>query len=444
MAGIARETSALQTQVAGTLQQQLDGLSARFDGAVGTVTESWTRALDRHERSSEALTQGLDAALERFGHTFEQRSAALLGTLAERQAAQQDGLAAAAAELQRDAAAQQERLAETVTRQLDGVSARLDGAVDRVAANWADALAEHRQGSAQLTAEAQRAWTASAAGFAEHAAGLAATVDRALAGLQAELAARDDQRLAAWTASLAAVSDTLQQAWQQAGAQALDRQQQLCGTLAQTARDIAQQAETQTTRTVAETSRLMQAAAEAPRAAAEVIAQLRQQLADSLARDNSVLEERSHLMATLATLLDTVRHAATEQRGAIDALVAASSSLLAQVGSRFDRQVDDSAARIADAAAQLGGSAAEVASLGEAFGLGVQLFSDASSQLAEHLQRLEATLGQSVARSDEQLAYYVAQAREIIDLSLVSQRQIVEDLQRLAPGRPAALASEAR
>ena len=38
----------------------------------------------------------------------------------------------------------------------------------------------------------------------------------------------------------------------------------------------------------------------------------------------------------------------------------------------------------------------------------------------------------STARSDEQLAYYVAQAREIIDLSLLSQKQIVDELQQLA------------
>lgn len=46
------------------------------------------------------------------------------------------------------------------------------------------------------------------------------------------------------------------------------------------------------------------------------------------------------------------------------------------------------------------------------------------------------------SRSDEQLAYYVAQAREIIDLSIMSQRQIVDDLQQL-PARQAAQPSEA-
>mgnify|MGYP000025128755 CR=1 FL=1 len=57
-----------------------------------------------------------------------------------------------------------------------------------------------------------------------------------------------------------------------------------------------------------------------------------------------------------------------------------------------------------------------VASLGEAFGLAVELFSESSDKLMETLQRIEGSLEKSVARSDEQLAYYVAQAREVIDL----------------------------
>ncbi len=64
-------------------------------------------------------------------------------------------------------------------------------------------------------------------------------------------------------------------------------------------------------------------------------------------------------------------------------------------------------------------------------------FGAANAQLTQHLQQLDATLAQSIARSDEQLAYYVAQAREVIDLSLSSQQQIVGDLQRLARERAA-------
>ena len=42
-----------------------------------------------------------------------------------------------------------------------------------------------------------------------------------------------------------------------------------------------------------------------------------------------------------------------------------------------------------------------------------------------------------MARSDEQLAYYVAQAREVIDLSISAQQGIVEDMRLLRGTRPA-------
>ena len=59
------------------------------------------------------------------------------------------------------------------------------------------------------------------------------------------------------------------------------------------------------------------------------------------------------------------------------------------------------------------------------------LFTATNEKLIDSLQRIEGAIGQSMARSDEQLAYYVAQAREVIDLSISSQQGIVEDLRRL-------------
>ena len=72
-----------------------------------------------------------------------------------------------------------------------------------------------------------------------------------------------------------------------------------------------------------------------------------------------------------------------------------------------------------------------MASLGEAFATAVQLFGEGNSALLERLQAIEGALDRSLARSDEQLAYYVAQAREVVDLSMLAQRQIMADLQRL-------------
>jgi len=163
-----------------------------------------------------------------------------------------------------------------------------------------------------------------------------------------------------------------------------------------------------------------------------VVAELRQKLSDSMVRDTAMLEERGRLLETLQTLLDAVNHASHEQRGAIDALVSTSAELLERVGSRFSAQVEGEAGRLDAAAAHVTGSALEVASLGEAFGGAVQAFGDATGSLNERLQAIESALEKSLARSDEQLAYYVAQAREVIELSMLSQKQIIGQLQQLA------------
>ncbi|MDQ0071486.1 hypothetical protein J2W34_003280 [Variovorax boronicumulans] len=395
MAGIARETAALHATVEQGVQRQLDGLSTRFESNTTTVADIWKTALAGQQRASEAQAKDLRATLDQFTQTFEQRSASLV----------------------------------------DGVSARLETTVERVSDNWRSALAQHERASETLSGDTQRALTAAAATFEQHSASLLNTVGQAHTDLQAEMASRDQQRLATWTQALEAMAVSLQQEWQQAGARSETQQKEICKTLAQTASDISAQSEAHAKSTIAEIGQLMQAASEAPRAAAEVIAELRQKLSDSMARDNAMLDERSRILGTLETLLDAVNHASTEQRSAIDALVATSADLLDRVGTRFTDKVDTETGKMADVAAQITGSAVEVASLGEAFGFAVKLFTESNDKMSAHLQRIEGALGKSIARSDEQLAYYVAQAREVIDLSISSQKQIVEDLQQLAAQR---------
>lgn len=49
-----------------------------------------------------------------------------------------------------------------------------------------------------------------------------------------------------------------------------------------------------------------------------------------------------------------------------------------------------------------------------------------------NLQRIEGAMDKSMTRSDDQLAYYVAQAREIIDLSIMLQKDIFEELRQVS------------
>ena len=181
-------------------------------------------------------------------------------------------------------------------------------------------------------------------------------------------------------------------------------------------------------------TRLIETASEAPKAAAEVIGQLRQEISVSVARDNALLEERTRILGTLSTLLDAINHASTEQRSVIDALVSSSKASLQEASEGFQAHVAAESGKLGDIAAQVTASAVDVASLGETFAFAVRSFNDSNEKLMANLQGIEAALAQSMARSDEQLAYYVAQAREIIDLSIGSQKDVLEALQQRQAG----------
>jgi len=441
MAGITRETSALHARVADTVQQQLDGLSRQFGHTVQQLAQGWDAAMARQDHSQTALTQGLHTALQGFNQGFEERASALLASVASTQAALQSSLQTTLGTLTQDAATLHGEQARSTQAQLEALASQFSGAAQALSAQWAQALRQQADGQAAQAAANQATLDGLAQGFSERASHLLATVDQAHGSLHTQLAARDEARLEAWQQSLSRLATGLAQTWAAAGAQAATQQQQICQTLERTAQAITAQSEAHARATIGEIGQLMQAATEAPRVAAEVIAQLRQQLSASIATDTAMLAERNRLMTTLASLLDTVRHASTEQRGAIDSLLGSTAQLLDQVGQRFNEQTHAASTQLGSVAAQLTGSAVEVASLGEAFGQAVQQFSSANEQMLGQLARIEAALDKSSSRSDEQLAYYVAQAREVIDLSILSQQQIVEDLQRLAQ-RPAALAGE--
>jgi hypothetical protein len=176
-------------------------------------------------------------------------------------------------------------------------------------------------------------------------------------------------------------------------------------------------------------ARLIETASAAPQAAAEVIGQLRQEISVSVARDNALLEERTRILSTLSTLLDAINHASTEQRGVIDAMVQSSQATLSLASDQFKQHVASETHKLEDIAAQVTVSAVDVASLADTLGFAVRTFSESNAQLMAQLQHIEQAIGKSMTRSDEQLAYYVAQAREIIDLSISSQKDVLEALQ---------------
>ena len=368
--GLAKESQVLQSRLADTVKTQLDGIAERFGSTVQTVESQWQTAVTQQAATQAQLNEQLGTTLTAFTNTFEQRAQGL-------------------------------------------------------ADHWDTALNQHERSSQQLVEALRSALTGFADTFEQRSATL-------LANVQAGTEAQDARRLTALAEPLATLAETLKTEWQVAGAQTLAQQQAICATLEKTAQDMTAQAQAQASETIAEITKLMQTAAEAPKAAAEVIGQLRQEISTGIARDNALLDERARILETLNSLLDTINHAAAEQRGAIDALVASSADRLQQISTQFSEQIGSESSKVGEVAGQVGASAIEMASLGETLGFAVQQFSEANGKMIDSLQRIEASLDKSMARSDEQMAYYVAQAREIIDLSILSQKQVVEDLRALS------------
>jgi DNA-binding ferritin-like protein len=487
MASIADETRGLHDKLFGTVETQLAGIAGQFAQTVTTVSDTWTQALSRHEQATDTQHQQLQTALTGYADTFELRSASLLAivestqtklqadaaqqhaALTETTAASQQQLAGALAAqfdgvtsrldqavrqvadtfgertqslltsidashatFAKSAQVQQAALTQQVANQLDGIAQRFDGTVQTVSNTWTSALAKHEQASDRLTQTLDKTQTSLADTFAQRTAALLTDMRATQAAWQTEWAAGEQTRQTSFTDALTAMAGKLEGQWQQASQATLVQQEQITSTLGDTARDLVATHQRQAETTISEVTRLMQTAAEAPKAAAEVIGQLRHELSASMARDNTLLEERSRIMETLGALLDAINHASTEQRSAIDALVASSANLLERAGSQFAAKVESEAGKLVDIGTSITGGALEVACLSEAFGHAVQLFSDSNDKMMTTLQRIEGGLAKSLTRSDEQLAYYVAQAREIIDLSIMSQKKMVDDLQRVA------------
>ncbi len=383
MSDMVAESTKMQSHLNGLAQSQLDAMSTQLSATVSQVSQGWHTALQQHAETL-AQNQSTQAQADK-----------------ERLDSWQQALQALSQGLQ----TQWQRVGETTLTQQEAMGQTL--------AQTVSAMVTQSQAQAQRTLEALTPLLAQSE------------------ALVRSRAATEEQ----WLHQHGERMDQLAKVWHQA-LQALREEESVRGAAAvarlgdlQSA--LATQLATLGTALEAPMTRLMQTATEVPVAAGELMGQLRQEMSRLTERDNQALEERAKLMGDISTLLHTVTQASSEQRASIESLLASAVTVLNQANSQFSATLEAQTTRAEGVAAQLGGSAVELSSLGAAFHHGVQAFSVSNDKLMDSLHRIEAALGQSMARSDEQLAYYVAQAREVIDLSITSQQGIVEDMRRL-------------
>jgi Domain of unknown function (DUF802) len=401
----------LQVERAAADQARQEAWTASLEATAATLSQQWQSAgaqtLAQQQAICDTLTQTAQD-LRNHAHTHASQTLADMTRL-------QDERAAADQARQEAWTASLEATAATLSQQWQSVGVQTlaqQQAICDTLSRTAQDITTHTQTQAtQTLADITRLMASSE------------ELMRARIASEAQWAAQHSERSEALAALLRTELSALRDAEDARGQAAVSRLAELQNTVTTHLTTLGTALEDPITR-------LIEIASEAPKAAAEVIGQLRQEISVSVARDNALLEERTRILGTLSTLLDAINHASTEQRGVIDALVTTSQATLAQTSGQFHQQVAAETDKLGAMAAQVTASAVDVASLGEAFGFAVRSFNETNEKLMAHLQRIEQAIDKSMTRSDEQLAYYVAQAREIIDLSIGSQKDVLEALQQ--------------
>jgi hypothetical protein len=415
MAQLAEQAQSLNDRLLHNTQQQLAEVHTQLTATAAALAHTSAQTLSLHEQTSTRMSERVGQTLDAFGQNFERSAQALVAQVGSAQT-QRHALQSSADQQRLDSwQAALHRMADALHQQWQTSGTHTLAQQQAIC----DTLARTAQ---DISSHSQTQATQTLAEITRLLASNEALVQTRIAA-EAQWTAQHSQRAEELSALLREELTALRQAEDARGQAAVARLAELQNT-------VTAHLSTLGTALEAPITRLIETASEAPKAAAEVIGQLRQEISVSVARDNALLEERTRILGTLSTLLDAINHASTEQRGVIDALLVSSQASLAQTSEQFQQHVAQETDKLGSIAAQVTASAVDVASLGESLGFAVRAFSQTNEQLMAQLQRIEQALGQSMTRSDEQLAYYVAQAREIIDLSIGSQKDVLDALQR--------------
>ncbi|MBU1818253.1 MAG: DUF802 domain-containing protein, partial [Gammaproteobacteria bacterium] len=410
------------TQVAAD-QHRLEGWSRSMEAMTDSLGAEWQRA----GAQSVAQQQGVCAALEATAKQLDQSLLAATQSFEDRSGALLAALQETVVKSHADQLAAEQQRVDDWSRSMNAVSGALCAEWQRVGAQ---SVAQQQEAAQALETAATQMAEQVSEQVARTLGGAANLMDQSDALLRTRMESeaqwvqaqgqRMEQLTGVWQTELVALRD----AEALRGQAAVERLDTLQAAVAQHLATLGAALE-------APLTRLLQSSSDVPQAAAEVITQLRQEMTRLSERDNIALAERTAMMEQVGTLLHSVNEAAVQQRAAIDSLVGSAAQVLEQAGDQFAQALGTQAGKVDEVAAHVAASAVELASLGESFSHGVGLFSASNEKLVASLQGMEGAIGQSMSRSDEQLAYYVAQAREVIDLSISAQQGIVEDLRRL-------------
>lgn len=453
---ISQNVENTHQQLSQTVQDQLQTLSGQFKQTSEDVTHAWESGLASHERSNEALTNGMNSSFivfnEAFSHTSSDILASLNTTLTAWKNHQetstkeqlnvwtnalQQSHQKTASQLQSTSSAIIDKLSVTAINQQTSFTTMTENVTtlttelsEQLQQSGKQAISQQQQIVSSLdktvNSVIENAQHSSSQTLSEINRLLMTSEDLIKTRIETETAwlTSHEQRMDQLALSLRSELTLLRDDEMERGQVAIQRLTALESSVAIHLASLGQALEEPMTH-------LIKLASETPRAAAEVIGQLREEISNNIERDNSLLDERRILIEKLDVASESFSDSSTQQLASIEKLVDSSADVLKEISIQFNSNITTEISKVSEVADNFSVSAVEISSLGEAFTLAVNLFNESNNKLMESLNHIEQSLEKSNTRSDEQLGYYVAQAREVIDYSVLTQKEIFDEIRQL-------------
>ncbi|WP_100638374.1 DUF802 domain-containing protein [Marinobacter salexigens] len=424
MATAMESMTARMEQLGKQLEESLTRNQQEFHTTVGghyqtlatSVADSLEKALESSsrltaERIEPIVTEAMASLQSSAGKLHEDWSATTKQQLAELTESFQKTTQEAGDNWQQNLLAQQQAsaehnkaLQETSQQAQQQLLEQVQQATEQTAQQWQSGVEQQQQTAEKLTTNLQSTLQEYQAHFREESAKLASHQQQGLDAL------------------ITRISEQLSQLHEQEAARgdaANERLAQLEATVTKHLTELGVGLE-------APMTRLIETASETPKAAAQVISQLQSEMTRNSERENQLLEERQRLVQELDSLLESQRSNADSQRQAVDSLISGAGETLTGISERFNTLIQEQSQQLGKLGEDITGSSQEVGALSESFLAAVEMFSASNTQLQESLTNIQKALDGAGTRHDEQLAYYVAQAREVIDLSVSSQKDVID------------------
>src|SRR5690554_399006 len=423
-----RELLQVSRQLDKTLRQRLHHLSTDYQRQQAfKALESQAEALPQLATAMESMT----ARMEQLGQQLEQSLTRNQQEFHTTVGGHYQTLATSVAEsLEKSLESSSRLAAERIEPVVTEAMTTLQSSAGKLQEDWAattkQQLAELTDSFQKTTQEAGNNWQqnllAQQQASAEHSKALQNTLQEYQSHFREESAKLATNQQQGLDALITRISEQLSQLHEQEatrGDAANERLAQLEATVTKHLTELGAGLE-------APMTRLIETASETPKAAAQVISQLQSEMARNSERENQLLEERQRLVQELDSLLESQRNNADSQREAVDSLISGAGETLTGISERFNVLIQEQSQQLGKLGEDITGSSQEVGALSESFLAAVELFSASNTQLQENLAKIQKALDKAGSRHDEQLAYYVAQAREVIDLSVSSQKDVID------------------